>query len=238
MTDIRENKELESNSNNIGNNEASDNKEEIKTEEKRINEKESFAEQKNNKMTAIIFIVLIVVIIASGVLYKKLGSGYENGIMPGENMTSSDMNNSSGKKEELQDAPAFEVEDSKGDKIKLSDMKGKPVVVNFWASWCGPCKSEMPDFDKLYKKYGEDIEFMMVNMTDGGQETKEGAAEFIKSMGYEFPVYYDVNLSAANAYSVMSIPATYFINEDGKIAAYAKGAIDEGAIEEGISRIK
>lgn len=113
-----------------------------------------------------------------------------------------------------------------------------PVLVDFWASWCGPCKSEMPDFEKMYKKYDNDIEFMMVNMTDGGQETKENAKNFIKLEEYKFPVYYDVNMSAGRAYNVMSIPATYFINKDGKIVAYANGAIDESAIKDGIEEIK
>jgi len=185
----------------------------------------------NNKGLFAIFAVLIVLIIGSVIAYEKLGENYEMPIVSGEDL--SDSNN-----EELQDAPDFKVEDNSGEVVKLSDMKGKPVVVNFWASWCGPCKSEMPDFNKLYKKYEDEIQFMMVNMTDGGQETKDSASTFIQKQGYEFPVYYDVEYSASNAYNVMSIPATYFITKDGKIAAYANGAINESALEDGISKIK
>ena len=208
------------------------------SDDKGITKKGNYLEQKNNKTTAIILGVLVILIIASVILYDKLGSNYKNGIMSGENMTSVSDERDSSKDEDLQDAPDFEVEDNSGKKVKLSDMKGKPVVVNFWASWCMPCKSEMPDFDKVYKKYSKEITFMMVNMTDGGRETKENALGFIKGMGYEFPVYFDVEQIAAYAYNVTGIPATYFINSDGKIVAYASGAIDGEAIEEGISRIK
>ena len=239
MSDMTNKKELEKNIENVTNKENTD-KDNIEKVTTVGNDKEkmngNYAEQKNNKVTAIILAILVVLIIVSGILYNKLGSGYENGIMPGENLTE---NNDTGEEtEELQDAPDFEVENDNGDKVKLSDMKGKAVVVNFWASWCGPCKSEMPDFDKMYEKYGKDIEFMMVNMTDGGRETKDNASSFMKSQGYSFPVYYDVTQSAAYSYNVMSIPATYFVNKDGKVAAYANGAINEEALEEGISRIK
>ena len=241
MSDMTNKNELEKNIENHTNKENID-KDNIEKVTMVGNDKEkmngNYAEQKNNKVTAIILAILVALIIVSGILYNKLGSNYKNGIMPGENLTVKNDTNTSDKNEELQDAPDFEVQNAKGDTVKLSDMKGKAVVVNFWASWCGPCKSEMLDFDKMYEKYGKDIDFMMVNMTDGGQETKNSASSFIKSQGYSFPVYYDVTQSAAYAYSVMSIPATYFINKDGKVAAYANGAINEEALEEGISRIK
>ncbi|MBP3544577.1 MAG: TlpA family protein disulfide reductase, partial [Lachnospiraceae bacterium] len=69
-------------------------------------------------------------------------------------------------------APDFTVIDAEGNEVKLSDMRGKPVVVNFWASWCGPCKMEMPEFEEVYKELGDEVHFMMVNLTDGWQETQ------------------------------------------------------------------
>lgn len=138
---------------------------------------------------------------------------------------------------ELTKAFDFTVYDEDGNAYKLSDYEGKPVVLNFWASWCGPCKSEMPEFEEAYEQYGEDIHFLMVNMTDGYQETVDSAKKMITDKGYTFPVYYDTDLEAARAYSVYSIPATYFIDKNGYMTAYAQGALDEATLQKGIDYI-
>lgn len=139
--------------------------------------------------------------------------------------------------EETFEAPDFQVEDAGGESVSLSAMEGQPVVLNFWASWCPPCKSEMPDFQRAYEVYGGDIQFMMVNLTDGSRETKETAKAYIEEQGYTFPVYYDVNQEAAYAFYVSSVPATYFIDEDGNIVAAGRGMLDEEALEKGISML-
>src|SRR5699024_5754406 len=119
----------------------------------------------------------------------------------------------------------------------LSDFIGKPVILNFWASWCVPCKKEMPDFDELYAEYGEDIHFVMVNMTDGSRETLEGASEFIEEQGYSFPVYYDTEYDAAITYGVTALPTTYFIDAEGYLVAHALSALDRETILTGIDMI-
>ena len=134
-------------------------------------------------------------------------------------------------------APDFTVVDKDGNEVKLSEMRGKPVVVNFWATWCGYCKLEMPDFDEMYKKYGEDVHFMMVNMTDAS-ETVQVAKKYIDKEGYSFPVYFDTKSQAAHAYGVSSLPASYFIDAKGNLVAHAIGAIDAATIEKGIEMIK
>lgn len=131
----------------------------------------------------------------------------------------------------------FTVVNMEDAKVTLSSMEGKPTVVNFWASWCGPCKSEMPEFQKLYEEFGEEVQFMMVNLTDGERETKSTATDFIHSEGYTFPVYFDENQEAANAYQVFSIPTTYFIDENGYFTAYSEGAMDEETLRKGIGMI-
>ena len=134
-------------------------------------------------------------------------------------------------------APDFTVYDGEGQAVSLSSLVGKPVVVNFWASWCGPCKSEMPDFQKAWEAHGDQVHFMIVNMTDGMQETLEKAKAYVAKEGYSFPVYYDTDLDAAMTYGVNAIPATYFVAADGSLIARASGAISLSTLEKGLSMI-
>jgi len=134
-------------------------------------------------------------------------------------------------------APDFCVYDKDGNAVNLSDFFGKPIVLNFWASWCGPCKSEMPDFNEKYAEVGDEINFVMVNMTDGQRETVEIASAFIEQNGYSFPVFYDTESEAAITYSAYSLPTSYFIDADGNLVAQAIGAIDAATLQRGIDMI-
>jgi thiol-disulfide isomerase/thioredoxin len=134
------------------------------------------------------------------------------------------------------EAPDFTVHDLEGNAHKLSDFRGKPVLLNFWASWCGPCQMEMPDFQEKYRELEGEVIFLMINMTTGG-ETVQSAWEFIREKGYTFPVFYDTKGSAANAYSVYSLPTTFFIDAQGNGVARAVGAIDAATLQQGISMI-
>ena len=134
-------------------------------------------------------------------------------------------------------APGFTVQDGDGNAVSLSDMVGKPVIVNLWASWCPPCKAEMPDFETAYREYGDTIHFMMINMTDGYQETVEKAKSFIADTGYTFPVYFDTESEAAIAYNATSIPATYFIDAEGNLVVYARGMLDAANLQKGIDML-
>lgn len=131
-------------------------------------------------------------------------------------------------------APNFTVTDLDGNTVELYDFLGKPVILNFWASWCGPCRSEMPDIDTAYQTYGQDIQFLIVNLTDGSRETVDTAADYIAQSGYTFPIYFDTSLDAASAYGAYSIPVTYFIGADGRAIAYYPGAMSAGILQQGI----
>ena len=135
-------------------------------------------------------------------------------------------------------APDFTVYDRDGNEVKLSDFLGKPVVLNFWASWCGPCKMEMPDFDETYLELGDEVQFLMINLTDGISESVDSAAEFIAGQGYSFPVFYDTAGNAAAIYGINSIPTTYFIDAEGYAITYAVGAISGETLRQGIDLIR
>ena len=134
-------------------------------------------------------------------------------------------------------APDFTVYDAEGNPHRLSDFFGKPIVLNFWASWCGPCKMEMPDFQEKYLALGQDVQFLMINLTDGQRETVEVASKFIESQGYTFPVFYDSDSEAATVYQVYSIPTSYFLDAEGRLIARATGAIDAATLQKGIDMI-
>ncbi|MEG2087913.1 MAG: TlpA disulfide reductase family protein [Angelakisella sp.] len=134
-------------------------------------------------------------------------------------------------------APDFTVVDGDGNEVKLSELVGKPLVLNFWASWCSPCKAEMPDFNTVYEELGEEVTFVMVNLVDGQRETLESGKKHIADNKFTFPVYFDTKRDAALNYGISSIPTTYFIDKDGYVVTGARGAIDEKSIRKGIAMI-
>lgn len=199
----------------------------------------------------IVLVVLLAVLIGAYILYDKYSEEYT----PDNLVSESPQNQSAGSENNTPEedstavppqstetpsenpAPDFTVLDAELNEVSLSDYIGKPVVLNFWATWCPYCISEMPEFEQVYGLYGEDVQFMMVNVTDGDRETVEKAQEFIAEQGFTFPVYYDTSLSAAIAYNASSLPVTYFIGADGEAAAYASGAIGTKTLLKGVNLI-
>ena len=132
-------------------------------------------------------------------------------------------------------APNFTVVDKDGKEVSLRDFIGEPVVINFWASWCPPCKAEMPDFEEAYRAYGDRVHFLMIDVM--WNETVNSANSFIASQGYTFPIYFDVYEQGGNAYYVDSIPRTIFIDEKGEMQAYERGMISKEALYSAINAL-
>ena len=180
-----------------------------------------------------------ILLFGTSVIYTRLASRVDHDNLSGTNSTSQNQQtapNGAAQEQASQFPPDFTVVDASGKEVKLSDFRGKPVVLNFWATWCGYCKQEMPTFEKVYQQMGNEIHFLMVDVV-GGSETVEKAKEYIENSGYTFPVYYDTQHSAAAAYGISSLPVTYFFDAEGYGVAYAMSAIDEDALLRGIAMI-
>lgn len=113
-------------------------------------------------------------------------------------------------------APDFTLETLEGEKVSLSDFKGKKVFLNYWATWCPPCREEMPEMQRFQEAYGEEVVILAVNGT-GSEKSIENVATFVEDGGYTFPVLLDKELSLNQDYQIISIPTTYFIGTDGTI---------------------
>lgn len=135
-------------------------------------------------------------------------------------------------------APDFKVFDGQGQPVLLSQKKGQPVIVNFWASWCPYCRQEMADFNAVFKEEGQNIAFMMVDLVDGQRETLERGRKYIEENKFEFPVYYDTEQSAAQAYGINTVPTTVFIDKEGRIMASASGPLDAATLRKAVGIIK
>ena len=189
-------------------------------------------------LLALAFVALMILAVMG---YRILTENYEpQGTVPSQIADSGNGNtvSASDSQEESPDsdadglAPDFTVLDMAGSEVNLSDYFGTPIILNFWATWCGPCKSELPAFNSMYEKYKDDIHFLFINLTDGSRETIEGVTRFMEEEGYTFPVYFDTTMEAATKYGAYSIPTTFLIDDEGVPVHSQMGAMPEESIEQ------
>ncbi|MCL2122055.1 MAG: redoxin domain-containing protein [Clostridiales bacterium] len=192
---------------------------------------------------------LLVLIIGSSVLYSALAdrvsppdpfeaSGAASGAASGQASAATDSPSAEeDKKEERIPAPDFIVQDAEGNPVALSDLAGNPVVLNFWASWCPPCRSEMPEFNRVYEELGDTVQFMMINAVGSRGETKEDGLRYIAEEAFTFPVYFDMEQEAVIEYGIRAFPTSIFIDAEGYVVAGVEGAINEETLKRGITMI-
>ena len=198
-------------------------------------------ENQNKKKMLILAVVLLAVLVVAGAAYHLLGDKFKGDQLATQSTPAPNAGTEEGAAPEetpLPIVPDFTVYSADGEAVNLHDFLGKPIVLNFWASWCGPCKSEMPAFDKLSAELDGEVQFLMINMTDGKRETVATASQFIEDNGYtNLDVYFDTQQDAAMTYGAYALPTSYFIDANGVGIAQAQGAIDEETLRRGIAMI-
>lgn len=166
----------------------------------------------NVRRSIIIFIIFVFVVTI--LLFLRLQSvENESDISAESNVTSKNTVKNTVGLSEGNIPPDFQLTDLNGNTMMLSDLKGKKVLLNFWAIWCLPCKEEMPHLEEIYKLYGEDLVIAAVSSA----EPKQVVTEFLKYNPYSFPIYLDEKANISKTYQLLSIPTSYFINEEGVI---------------------
>ena len=132
------------------------------------------------------------------------------------------------------EAPDFTLVDQYGEEHTLSDYKGKVVFLNFWATWCPPCREEMPDIEALYKEYGENSEDLVIlsvanpktkDNPNNNDKTIEEVTKFMEDNGYSYPALMDTTGDVLLQYYITAFPTTFMIDREGRVIGYANGAL-------------
>lgn len=135
-------------------------------------------------------------------------------------------------------APDFTLTNLSGEEVTLSDLRGKHIILNFWATWCPPCEAEMPHFQKYYDKYAEkdNVEIIGVNATYA-KEKVERVEQFVSGYELTFPILLEPTGNVAKQYEVLTIPATFFIDAEGYVQRQIKGPLDLEALQDYVAEL-
>ena len=188
----------------------------------------------NKKVLLITLIALVALLAIAGVLYPKLSSGLQTQqLATTPPATTEEPDATEATQPETIPAPDFTALDWDGNEVNFSDYAGKPVVLNFWAHWCGPCQMEMPEFNAKYEELEGEVTFLMVHVGADMDAGKEKVTEG----GYTFPVVFDKDSQVAAFYGVSAFPTSFFIDKEGNLQAYYMGAMDGDLLQQGIDMI-
>ncbi|MFC6038031.1 redoxin domain-containing protein [Paenisporosarcina macmurdoensis] len=187
------------------------------------------------KMFGLITVAILIAIMIAGLVKKNIDteesfSSEQRGVdlletTAEEGLTQGDM------------APDFTLTTVDGKKVQLSELKGKKVIVNFWATWCPPCKAEMPHMQNYYDEFSQDenVEILAVNLTSG--DKVESVQNFVKDYGLTFPIPMDEEGMVGQTYEAITIPTSYMIDSNGRIQNKVVGPMDENMIKEFVSNL-
>ena len=158
--------------------------------------------------------LIIVIAMFSWAVYEFIGSPTEQ-----EELTETDevgLNKN-------QIAPNFQLTTLDGQEVSLTDYRGQRVMLNFWATWCPPCRAEMPDMQQFYQK--EDITILAINLT-ASEKNEDVVVEFVDELGLTFPILMDKEADVVNSYQVQAYPTTYMIDSEGRIQFITQGPMN------------
>lgn len=186
---------------------------------------------KIKKIGGIIIVISGMIMLSNGIKSKREADWVEN-----QNKVESSQNADTDSEEDKKiEALDFTLYDQYGKEHKLSDYRGKKVFLNFWATWCPPCRSEMPHIEDLYKEYEENSKDVIILGVASPNVGKEGdqqyIEDFLKENNYTFPVVFDDGGMLSYQYGFSSLPSTLIIDEDGYITKYIPGAMNKSTMK-------
>ena len=160
----------------------------------------------NSKTKLIIIIISLIVVIGGGTYLYNAISNLDFTI-----------DNREQKEESKKAMPEAIIYDEQDNEINTLTFKGKPTIVNFWTTWCTYCEQEMPSFEKAYNQYKDEVNFVLVDVLDSQEETKENGINFKNEHNLSMPIYFDRNHQAVAKFGAPGFPTTFFIDKNGNI---------------------
>ena len=169
--------------------------------------------------------LLLAMLIAVGTVYVVLG--HSNGVVP--------VLANAQKPEVGYQAPHFALTGLDNQSYKVGGKREKPVILNFWASWCGPCQMEAPALQKFQEKYGQQVDLYGINAT--ANDSPDSAMEFVKKYKLTFPIPMDVAGSVSDRYRIMAFPTTFIVDRQGVIRKKIIGTVDAATLERELKQL-